>query len=69
MVAKTQILEELSARAVLLPTLIEEGLGRLLVPRLAGQQHDYLVKTLMDFRNHTRANNPPDVGPHELRDS
>ena len=29
------------------------------VPRLAGQQHDYLVKTLMDFRNHTRANNPP----------
>jgi hypothetical protein len=27
MVAKTQILEELSARAVLLPTLIEEGLG------------------------------------------
>lgn len=29
------------------------------VPRLAGQQHDYLVKTLMDFRNNTRANNPP----------
>jgi hypothetical protein len=28
------------------------------VPRLAGQQHDYLVKTLMDFRNNTRANNP-----------
>jgi len=28
------------------------------VPRLAGQQHDYLLKTLMDFRNHTRANNP-----------
>jgi len=29
------------------------------VPRLAGQQRAYLVKTLMDFRNHTRANNPP----------
>jgi cytochrome c553 len=28
------------------------------VPRLAGQQHDYLVRTLMDFRNDTRANNP-----------
>jgi cytochrome c553 len=28
------------------------------VPRLAGQQRNYLVKTLMDFRDHTRANNP-----------
>jgi cytochrome c553 len=28
------------------------------VPRLAGQQHGYLVNTLMDFRNHSRANNP-----------
>jgi cytochrome c553 len=28
------------------------------VPRLAGQQRDYLVKTLMDFRTHARANNP-----------
>jgi cytochrome c553 len=28
------------------------------VPRLAGQRRDYLVNTLMDFRNHTRANNP-----------
>ncbi len=28
------------------------------VPRLAGQQRGYLVNTLMDFRNHTRANNP-----------
>lgn len=28
------------------------------VPRLAGQQQSYLVHTLMDFRNHTRANNP-----------
>jgi len=28
------------------------------VPRLAGQQRDYLVKTLMDFRSRARANNP-----------
>jgi cytochrome c553 len=26
--------------------------------RLAGQQHDYLLKTMMDFRSRTRANNP-----------
>ena len=26
--------------------------------RLAGQQHDYLIKTIMDFRNKTRGNNP-----------
>jgi cytochrome c553 len=28
------------------------------VPRLAGQERDYLLKTAMDFRNRTRANNP-----------
>ena len=32
--------------------------GNSTVPRLAGQQHGYLVNTLMDFRNHTWANNP-----------
>jgi cytochrome c553 len=26
--------------------------------RLAGQQHDYLIKTMTDFRNRTRGNNP-----------
>ena len=26
--------------------------------RLAGQQHDYLIKTMTDFRNKTRGNNP-----------
>ena len=26
--------------------------------RLAGQQHDYLIKTTTDFRNRTRGNNP-----------
>ncbi len=28
------------------------------VPRLAGQMQDYLLKTMTDFRNRTRANNP-----------
>jgi cytochrome c553 len=28
------------------------------VPRLAGQNHDYLVKTLTDFRSGARGNNP-----------
>ncbi|HTR12005.1 MAG TPA: cytochrome c4 [Roseiarcus sp.] len=28
------------------------------VPRLAGQEHDYLLKTLLDFRDRKRANNP-----------
>jgi cytochrome c553 len=28
------------------------------VPRLAGQQRDYLLKTVKDFRDRTRANNP-----------
>ena len=28
------------------------------MPRLAGQKRDYLFKTMMDFRNRTRANNP-----------
>ncbi len=28
------------------------------MPRLAGQERDYLFKTMTDFRNHTRANNP-----------
>ena len=33
-------------------------LGDSTVPRLAGQERDYLFKTMTDFRNHTRANNP-----------
>jgi cytochrome c553 len=37
---------------------LEQFQGDSSVPRLAGQKHDYLLKTLMDFRNHTRGNNP-----------
>ncbi len=32
--------------------------GDATVPRLAGQQHDYLLKTMRDFRSGARANNP-----------
>ena len=28
------------------------------IPRIAGQQRDYLRKTMTDFRNSTRGNNP-----------
>jgi cytochrome c553 len=37
---------------------LEQFQGDSSVPRLAGQEHDYLAKTMMDFRNRTRANNP-----------
>jgi cytochrome c553 len=28
------------------------------IPRIADQQHDYLIKTMLDFRARSRANNP-----------
>lgn len=37
---------------------LEQFQGDSSVPRLAGQKRDYLFKTLTDFRNRTRANNP-----------
>ena len=37
---------------------LEQFQGDSSVPRLAGQEHDYLLKTMTDFRNRTRANNP-----------
>ena len=37
---------------------LEQYQGDSSVPRLAGQEHDYLLKTMMDFRTHARANNP-----------
>ncbi len=37
---------------------LEQFQGDSSVPRLAGQERDYLLKTLTDFRNRTRANNP-----------
>jgi cytochrome c553 len=37
---------------------LEQFQGDSSIPRLAGQEPDYLAKTMMDFRNRTRANNP-----------
>ena len=37
---------------------LEQFQGDSSVPRLAGQEYDYLRKTMMDFRTHARANNP-----------
>jgi cytochrome c553 len=37
---------------------LEQFQGDSSIPRLAGQEREYLVKTMMDFRNRTRANNP-----------
>ena len=37
---------------------LEQFQGDSSVPRLAGQQRDYLAKTMTDFRNRARANNP-----------
>jgi cytochrome c553 len=37
---------------------LQQFQGNSSIPRLAGQSHDYLAKTMMDFRTRTRANNP-----------
>jgi len=37
---------------------LEQFQGDSSVPRLAGQERDYLYKTMMDFLDRTRANNP-----------
>jgi cytochrome c553 len=37
---------------------LEQFQGDSSIPRLAGQQPDYLAKTMKDFRDRTRANNP-----------
>jgi cytochrome c553 len=37
---------------------LEQFQGNSSIPRLAGQQRDYLAKTMTEFRNRTRANNP-----------
>lgn len=37
---------------------LEQFQGTGSVPRLSGQSHDYLAKTLADFRSGARANNP-----------
>jgi len=45
--------------AIVCTSCHQEGFkGDSVQPRLAGQNHDYLVKTMTDFRTGARANNP-----------
>jgi cytochrome c553 len=37
---------------------LAEFQGNSATPRLAGQEHDYLIKAMLSFRDGTRANNP-----------
>ena len=37
---------------------LEQFQGDSSIPRLAGQEHEYLAKTMIDFRTGARANNP-----------
>ncbi len=37
---------------------LEEFQGNSSVPRLAGQQRDYLLKTMTEFQTRARGNNP-----------
>jgi cytochrome c553 len=56
--ADTEIAIAVNKSVVCTSCHLEQYQGDSSVPRLAGQEHDYLLKTMTDFRNHTRANNP-----------
>jgi len=50
---------ERSNASVVCTSCHQEGFkGDSVQPRLAGQNHDYLLKTMTDFRSGARANNP-----------
>ena len=52
------IAQRIDASIVCTSCHLDHYQGDTSVPRTAGQQHDYLIKTLLDFRNKARANNP-----------
>lgn len=52
------IARRINATIVCTSCHLEQYQGDSSVPRTAGQSHDYLAKTMLDFRNRTRANNP-----------
>ncbi len=56
--ADTEVAIAVNKSVVCTSCHLEQFQGDSSVPRLAGQNHDYLLKTMMDFRTHTRANNP-----------
>ena len=56
--ADTDVAIALNKAVVCTSCHLEHYQGYSAVARLAGQQHDYLIKAMIDFRNRTRANNP-----------
>ena len=48
---------------------LEQFQGDSSIPRLAGQEHDYLAKTMMDFRSSHPRQQSRHVGPHSHRDA
>ena len=56
--ADTEVAIAVNKSVVCTSCHLEQFQGDSSVPRLADQEHDYLLKTMMDFRTHARANNP-----------
>ena len=56
--AVVAIAQRIDASIVCTSCHLDHYQGDASVPRTAGQQHDYLLKTMLDFRNKARANNP-----------
>lgn len=56
--ADTKIARQIDAEIVCTSCHLDHYQGDASVPRTGGQQHDYLIKTMLDFRNKTRGNNP-----------
>ena len=48
---------------------LEQFQGNSSIPRLAGQSHDYLAKTMTDFRNSHPRQQSRHVGSHEHGDA
>lgn len=56
--ADTEVAIAVNKSVVCTSCHLEQYQGDSSVPRLAGQQRDYLNKTMVDFRDHSRANDP-----------
>jgi cytochrome c553 len=56
--ADTAIANTVNKSVVCTSCHLAEFQGDSAIPRLAGQQRDYLLKAMLDFRSRTRANNP-----------
>jgi cytochrome c553 len=56
--AETDIAIAVNKSIVCTSCHLEQYQGDSSVPRLANQEREYLIKTMMEFRNRTRANNP-----------